>query len=455
MRGSYCYSSSFKQIQLYTRAVVPDEPEERWQFPHTRSGLMELDEFCWSLCIELIPTLDVSPRVAYHDLPDLYHSFQMYISCFSHAKTIGIGPRLSSFLVDLPDDALPNTEDAYRLLSIPSTCTLQLCSFGELVERIEQFPVNTVLAEYGFQADYDFEQRATLYEENGVPFYVVPGTAAWNSLAGCPEATVGNVHAAVSSAESHGALGMIISHWSGAANVTHLPFMWTGLLPAAGFAWNSNTDLGFVHRNLAELLNLHIFEDLGNTVGQVIVELGRAETYLIRCSRSQPGSDMSDLPSEKGSTLYQFLSHPDEVSLDSLPSEAFTKTMRHIRKCQSEVQRCELRCTEGLMILEELQLTTDLMLAACRTGRSLAIAGKNPQATDEHAGLNCVNMGVANLPPTTRTDVANRFLDLIETYRNVWLSRCLPVGLPESLLVLSAMLKQFVPNETSIVHPKH
>lgn len=179
------------------------------------------------------------------------------------------------------------------------------------------------------------------------------------SLAGCPEATVGNVHAAVSSAESHGALGMIISHWSGAANVTHLPFMWTGLLPAAGFAWNSNTDLvsacalgvqywnrfflqGFVHRNLAELLNLHIFEDLGNTVGQVIVELGRAETYLIRCSRSQPGlllrfsklppctnmfskgSDMSDLPSEKGSTLYQFLSHPDEVSLDSLPSEAFT-----------------------------------------------------------------------------------------------------------------------------------
>jgi hypothetical protein len=96
----------------------------------------------------------------------------------------------------------------------------------------------------------------------------------------------------------------------------------------------------FVHRNLSELLNLHIFDDAGNTLGQVIVELGRAETYLIRCSRNQSGeilsllfyltkiqfvgSDLFDLPSEKGSTLYQLLSHPDEVNLESLPADVFT-----------------------------------------------------------------------------------------------------------------------------------
>ena len=27
---------SILQLQLYTRATVPDEPEERWQFPQTR-----------------------------------------------------------------------------------------------------------------------------------------------------------------------------------------------------------------------------------------------------------------------------------------------------------------------------------------------------------------------------------------------------------------------------------
>ena len=39
----------------------------------------------------------------------------------------------------------------------------------------------------------------------------------------------------------------------------------------------------------------------------------------------------------------------------------------------------------------------------------------------------------------------HRLLDLIDSYRHVWLTRSLPAGLPDSLLLLSAMLKQFVP----------
>lgn len=64
-----------------------------------------------------------------------------------------------------------------------------------------------------------------------------------SSLAGCPEAAVGNIHRAVHSALAHGGLGMVISHWSGVANVTHQPFAWAGLLTAAGLAWNANVDL--------------------------------------------------------------------------------------------------------------------------------------------------------------------------------------------------------------------
>lgn len=45
----------------------------------------------------------------------------------------------------------------------------------------------------------------------------------------------------------------------------------------------------YLYSNLGELLNRHIFLDTSNTVGHVIVELGRAETYLVRCSRGQKG----------------------------------------------------------------------------------------------------------------------------------------------------------------------
>ena len=56
-------------------------------------------------------------------------------------------------------------------------------------------------------------------------------------------------------------------------------------------------------------------------VGHAIVELGRAETYLLRCARQQSGEDCSDLPADNGSILYQFLLQPDSVMLEHLTPE--------------------------------------------------------------------------------------------------------------------------------------
>ena len=78
------------------------------------------------------------------------------------------------------------------------------------------------------------------------------------------------------------------------------------------------------------------------------------------------GSDHHDLPAEKGSTLYQLLSHPDAVDLEHLTTDHFQKAMRHIRKCQAELGKAQIQHMEGTLVLSELQLTADLMLAACR-----------------------------------------------------------------------------------------
>ena len=44
-----------------------------------------------------------------------------------------------------------------------------------------------------------------------------------------------------------------------------------------------------MHGHLAELMNQHVLWDRAGIAGQVIIELGRAETYLLRCSRAQSG----------------------------------------------------------------------------------------------------------------------------------------------------------------------
>ena len=60
------------------------------------------------------------------------------------------------------------------------------------------------------------------------------------------------------------------------------------------------------------------------------------------------------------------------------------------------------------------------------------------------------NIGVAKLPPTFRTDIANKALVLVEQYRALWLSRYEPQGMQSSLLVLSNLLNKFIPEGAQV-----
>lgn len=80
--------------------------------------------------------------------------------------------------------------------------------------------------------------------------------------------------------------------------------------------------------------------------------------------------------------------------------------MRHVRKCQTELNKATPHCPEGPEMVSELQLTCDLMMSAARIGRLLVSVGKNPSAG--LTGLPVINLGVANLPTVQKTDLANR-----------------------------------------------
>jgi len=67
---------------------------------------------------------------------------------------------------------------------------------------------------------------------------------------------------------------------------------------------------------------------------------------------------------------------------------------------------------ENNPIFEELCLTVELMLLAARIGRRLLTAGMNPRS---NMGLTVVNLGVANLLPTVRTDIANKLVPPISS----------------------------------------
>ena len=91
-------------------------------------------------------------------------------------------------------------------------------------------------------------------------------------------------------------------------------------------------------------------------------------------------------------------------------------------------------------------MTSELLVLAARIGRGLtSSSSKNAENGNTPSSLPAATPQIQNLPPTFRTDIANKALTLVEQYRALWLSRYEPQGMQASLLVLSNLLSKFIP----------
>ncbi len=137
--------------------------------------------------------------------------------------------------------------------------------------------------------------------------------------------------------------------------------------------------------------------------------------------------------------------------------------MQQIKKAQSHLVKSKPNHKPDVRtesFRQELQLTSEILLLSAKVGRALMVAGANPahQNSSKNSspvkeitgGVATINVGVSNLPPTFRTDIANKALSLVEQFRALWLSRYEPQGLQASLLVLSELLSKFIPENTQM-----
>ncbi|XP_015587656.1 uncharacterized protein LOC107264182 [Cephus cinctus] len=469
--------SSFKvsHLHLYSRLT----PSCDWQLCYSRSEMVTLDRYCRDRHLDLVPALDVDSNVSQRHLTQMWPVFQELLATFPSLTYVHVGPRLASLLVqpESLDSSLSINEtvetdmsevfrsytclqELWHILSLNSDTTLLLCSNGlHSKPEFRSVPSNVVLVEYGFQADYDFSEWTEAFKIAGGNVLPSSGTASYNSLGGCPASTYANTKNAIKTALEQDSIGIVVAHWSGSHHLTPHPFAWVGYLIGAGMAWNPNTEIELGcfenfesnqspgtprqhQRSVTQLLDTHVFQDSESKVGCAVMELGRVDTLVLTLSKNQGANDLKQIPDNRGSTLYRLLTDPDNVNLEYLSADLFMKMTKQIKRVAHSLYEGNLTSKFASMELQELQLTADLMLTACRIGRTLIGVGVNPNS---NMGLAVINLGVCNLPPTFRTDIANKMLAHIEQYKGAWLQRHLPQGLQSSLLVLTSALHRFVP----------
>ncbi len=232
--------------------------------------------------------------------------------------------------------------------------------------------------------------------------------------------------------------------------MTHLAFATPSFIISASLAWNKGTPEAFLKAQLPALLDAHVFGTCGFNLdgsradgceaspGKALLDLGLAESYLEnKRSHALVNKTSAD------SILLRILLNTDEVALDGLAVDDFGIVLQKLKKAQSGLLKASsyTQSPREQSLNQELFLTSELLILSSRIGRSLMANGQNGSEK------NVINVGVANLPPTFRTDIANKALTLVEQYRALWLSRYEPQGMQASLLNLSNMLSKFIPEE--------
>ncbi|XP_076162883.1 uncharacterized protein LOC143144407 isoform X2 [Ptiloglossa arizonensis] len=466
--------SSFKisYLHLYSRLISNCD----WQLCYSKSEMVTLDRYCRDRHLDLVPTLDVDSNVSQHHLSQMWPIFQELLAVFPSLSYVHVGPRLASLLIQADSFDLNLSinetietdmsevfksysclQELWHILNLNSNTTLLLCSNGlHSKPEFHNIPNNIILVEYGFQADYHFSEWTEAFRIAGGNVLCSSGTASYNSLAGCPASTHANTKNAVKTSLEQDSVGIIVAHWSGNHHLTPHPFAWIGYLIAAGLAWNPACEIdmgvddnyemsevfGSKQKCITKLLDVHIFQDSEYKIGNAILELGRLDTLVLTLSKNQGAKYLQQIPDNRGSTLYRLLTDPDNVNLEYLSADLFAKVTKQIKRISHSLYEANLSSKFESMEIQELQLTADLMLTACKIGRTLIGVGVNPNS---NMGLAVINLGVCNLPPTFRTDVANKMLAHIEQYKGSWLQRHLSQGLQSSLLILTSALHRFVP----------
>jgi hypothetical protein len=438
--------SSWKvnQVQLYmehTYAYPGHDDVWRDASPFTAEEIRELDRFCLDRHVELVPnqnTLGHMERWLRHDryrplalAPDGWADWKGNTrppTTLDPSKQGSL--RLVRELLDtllpefdsrrvhvgldepweLPRKRIPDYIEWIReLRELPELTGYEMLIWGDVLggspELLAEVPTGVTVCEWGYDAGHPFRERASAYEQAGVPFWVCPGTSSWISILGRTDNMRANCSEAMSGALSHNGRGFLNTDWGDLGHLQYLPISEPGFAYGAAVSWCHETNRDI---DLAAALDTHVFDDGAGMLGRALLELGDVHQGL----RSQ-------FPNV--ATLVLHLYFPQTVVgtefTDGVQADEFTAVAQRLDELHDRVAGSRPRRDDGRLVLDELLNAIALGRLACRDANA-RLAGEG---------------GLGSVPQSTRDALAADLDEIIGRHRDLWLARNRPGGLGDSI----------------------
>ncbi|WP_429150445.1 glycoside hydrolase family 20 zincin-like fold domain-containing protein [Anaerotaenia torta] len=276
------------QLQLYIEhSYLFQNLSEVWRddTPLTSEEILELDAYCRSLHIELVPSLSTFGHLhkllstrTYAPLCELPGSDSWPFSFDDRMKhhTIDVtNDRSLKLIKELIDEFLPLFSSNQFNLCADETFDLgkgrakeaaqqegtdriyiryvkELCEYllvkgkrpmfwGDIIcgfpEAVKELPQETICLNWGY-APNQGEESVKLLHEAGATQYLCPGVGGWNQFIPRMEASYENIRRMCSYAHKYEAEGVLNTDWGDYGHINPPEFSVVGMIYGAAFSWN-------------------------------------------------------------------------------------------------------------------------------------------------------------------------------------------------------------------------
>jgi hexosaminidase len=283
-------------------------------------------------------------------------------------------------------------------------------------ELIPELPEGAIALAWGYEADHPYADQCKKFAEAGIPFYVCPGTSAWNTIIGRTDNAVGNLLNAAVNGSANGARGYLNTDWGDGGHWQQMPISYLGYAYGAAVSWavEANRDA-----DLPCLMDRYVFNDQAGVMGRLAYELGNVylETGILTGNSNVFG---------------RLLANPN-LSMDQSPwtdlkVEGLQRAIQKLDALEAQLNQARMGHSDSQLVLDEFRNGIALARHACHLGIARLEAGR---------------VEVPQLSSEARAVLARELEPTIAEFKRLWLIRNRPGGLQDSAGRFESLLASY------------
>ena len=293
------------------------------------------------------------------------------------------------------------------------TMNKRMMFWGDIIinspELIPELPKDIIALEWGYEGDYPFEQNCQKYKDAGIEFYVCPGTSSWNSILGRTDNMKENLLNAAVNGLANDAIGFLNTDWGDNGHIQYLPISYPSFCYGAALSWSiiDNKDI-----DLAAYLNLFVFKDDSNIMGQLIMDLGN---YYLK----------ETVKVSNGTKLFWILNSDinEEKSFEELILKDYEEIENYINNLNNMLDNSRMKCEDAELIYRELRNGVRYILHSINRIR--------------------LGKGIYKDKQSFVNQLEEELKVVMKEHSDLWIKRNRVGGLEQSLEYMRRLLKQY------------